>query len=290
MKKLFKDLFIDSIAIIIGGIMYAAGLCIFIAPHGMLTGGASGIGIVINRFTGVPTGTLIFLINIPLFIAAFFICGKKYTLRTVYCCFLFSAVIDIFEIFVNYTYAGEKVVCALYGGILMGAGLFVILIRSIVTGGSDLLAYLIQRKYPAWSISTLVLVIDAIIVIAGAIVYKSADSALYSIILVIVLTLVLDTLLRGRTSGHVYFILSEKADEIREKIMSELERGVTSIDVKGGYTGKEKQMIMCAVGKRQAGFLKRLVFSVDPSAFVISAGAEGVYGDGFINLKKEDVF
>ena len=290
MKKLFKDLFTDSIAIIIGGILYAAGLCIFIAPHDMLTGGASGIGIIINHYTGIPTGTLIFLINIPLFIIAFFICGKKYTLRTVYCCFLFSAVIDAFEKIVNYSYTGEKGICALYGGILMGAGLFIILIRSIVTGGSDLLAYLIQRKYPAWSISTLVLVIDAIIVISGAIVYRSADSALYSIILVIVLTLVLDTLLRGRTSGNVYFILSEKSQEIRDRIMSELERGVTSIDVKGGYTGNQKQMIMCAVGKRQAGFLKRLVFSVDPNAFMISADAEGIYGDGFINLTKEDVF
>ena len=290
MKKLFKDLLTDSIAIIIGGILYAAGLCIFIAPHGMLTGGASGIAIVINHYTAIPTGTLIFLINLPLFVAAFFICGKKYTLRTVYCCFLFSAVIDAFEMLVRYSYTGEKVVCALYGGILMGAGLFVILTRSIVTGGSDLLAYLIQRKYPAWSISTLVLVIDAIIVIAGAIVYKSADSALYSIILTVVLTLVLDTLLRGRSSGHVYFILSEKSEEIRKKILSELDRGVTSIEVKGGYTGKEKQMIMCAVGKRQAGFLKRLVFSVDPNAFVISAGADSVYGDGFIKLTKEDVF
>lgn len=290
MKRLFRDLLSDSIAIIIGGILYAAGLCIFIAPHGMLTGGASGIGIVINHYTGISTGTLIFLINIPLFIAAFFICGKSYTLRTVYCCFLFSAVIDAFENIVSYSYTGEKVVCALYGGILMGAGLFIILVRSIVTGGSDLLAYLIQRKYPAWSISTLVLVIDAIIVIAGAIVYKSADSALYSIILVIVLTLVLDSLLRGRTSGNVYFILSEKSQEIGEKIMSELERGVTSVDVKGGYTGNKKQMLMCAVGKRQGAFLKRLVFSVDPNAFVISASAEGIYGDGFINHTKEDVF
>ena len=290
MKNLFKDLLIDSIVIIIGGILYAAGLCIFVAPHGMLTGGASGIGIVVNHYTDVPIGTVIFLVNIPLFAFAFFICGKKYTLRTVYSCLLFSAVIDIFEAFISYSYTGDRLLCALYGGILMGAGLYIILTRSIVTGGSDLLAYLIQRKYPAWSISTLVMIIDAVIVIIGAVAYRSADSALYSITLVIILTLVLNTLLRGRSSGSVYFILSERSDEIREKILSELERGVTSLDVKGGYTGKEKNMIMCAVKGRQAGFLRRLVYSVDPNAFVICAAADSIYGDGFINPEKEDVF
>lgn len=290
MKNLFKDLLADSIVIIIGGILYAAGLCIFIAPHNMLTGGASGIGIVVNHYTGIPTGTMIFLVNIPLFAFSFFICGKKYTLRTFYSCLLFSTVIDLFEAFISYSYTGDKLLCALYGGILMGAGLYVILTRSIVTGGSDLLAYLIQRKYPAWSISTLVMIFDAIVVIVGAIAYRSADSALYSITLVIILTLVLNTLLRGRSSGSVYFILSEKSDEIRKKILSELERGVTSIDVKGGYTGMEKNMIMCAVKGRQAGFLKRLVFAIDPNAFVISAAADSIYGDGFINPKKEDVF
>lgn len=290
MKNTLKDFLYDSLAIILGGILYAAGLCIFIAPHGMLTGGAGGIAIVINHYTDISTGTLIFLINIPLLIAAYFVCGKKYTLRTLYCCFLFSAVIDAFEMLVTLTYTGDKVVCALYGGMLMGAGLYIILTRSIVTGGSDLLAYIIQRKYPAWSISTLVMVIDVIIVLVGAAVYQSTDSALYSVMLIIVLTLVLDTLLRGRASGSVHFILSEKSDEIRTRILTELERGVTGIDVRGGYTGREQKMIMCAVTKRQAGFLRRIVFETDPAAFVITANADSVYGDGFIKPGKEDVF
>ena len=290
MKKLFKELLKDTLAIIPGGILYAAGLCIFTAPHGMLSGGASGIAVVINHFTDLPVGMLIFIINVPLIIASLFICGKTYTLRTLYCCFMFSAVIDVFASIVRYSYTGDKVVCTLYGGLLMGTGLYATLSRSVVTGGSDLLAYLIQRKYPVWSISSLVLIIDAIIVIIGAVLYKSADTALYSVMLVIILTLVLDSLLRGRASGTVYFILSEKSQKIQQKILSELDRGVTSLDVRGGYSGKEKQMIMCVVGKRQGGFLKRLVFSADPNAFVICTAADGVYGYGFVIPGKEDVF
>jgi len=290
MKKLLSDFLKDSIVIIIGAIAYAAGLCIFAAPSHMLSGGASGIATVINSFFGVGIGLGTFLVNVPIFIATYFICGKRYTLRTVWCCLLFSAVIDTFDALVAFEYVGDKLLCALYGGLLMGAGLYVIMMRSIVTGGSDLLAYLIQRKHPAYSISTLVMIIDGIIVIGGAIAYQSADSALYSVLLTIILTLTLDTLLRGRSHGGVHFILSQDADKIIERIDKELGRGATIIDAKGSYTGESKKMIMCAVSKRQSPYLRRIIYDVDPSAFVIIGNAESVYGEGFATVGKEDIF
>lgn len=290
MKKIVTDIFKDTFAILIGAVAYAAGLCIFAAPSHMLSGGASGIATVLNSFFGIGIGLGTFLVNIPIFIATFFMCGKRYTLRTVYCCFMFSAVIDAFDALVSYQYSGDKLLCALYGGLLMGAGLYVIMMRSIVTGGSDLLAYLIQRRYPAYSISTLVMVIDGLIVIGGALAYRSTDSALYSVLLTIILTLTLDTLLRGRSHGGVHFILSQKSDEIVKRIDKELERGATIIDVKGSYTNEHKQMIMCAVGKRQSGYLRKIVFDTDPNAFVIIGNAESVYGNGFVTPGKEDIF
>lgn len=290
MKKIFDDILKDTVAIIIGAIAYAAGLCIFAAPSHMLSGGASGIATVVNSFFGLGIGLGTFIVNIPIFIATFIICGKRYTLRTVYCCFAFSAVIDVFDMLVSYEYAGDKLLCALYGGLLMGAGLYVIMMRSIVTGGSDLLAYLIQRKHPAYSISALVMIIDGVVVIGGAIAYQSADSALYSVLLTIILTLVLDTLLRGRSHGGVYFILSEKTEEIISKIDKELGRGATIIDAKGSYTGENKKMIMCAVSKRQSGYLRKIVYDTDPKAFVIIGNAESVYGEGFATVGKEDIF
>ncbi len=290
MKKFVTDIFKDTFAIIVGAVFYAGGLCIFAAPSHMLSGGASGIATVANSFWGIGIGLGTFIINIPIFIATFIMCGKKYTLRTIYSCFLFSAVIDTFDALVNFEYSGDKLLCALYGGLLMGAGLYVIMMRSIVTGGSDLLAYLIQRKHPAYSISTLVMIIDGVVVIGGALAYRSTDSALYSVLLTIILTLTLDTLLRGRAHGGVHFILSDNADEIVKRIDKELERGATIIDARGSYTGEAKQMIMCAVGKRQSGYLRKIVFETDPNAFVIIGNAESVYGNGFVLPGKEDIF
>lgn len=290
MKKFISEILKDTFAIVIGAVVFSAGLCIFAAPSQMLSGGASGIATVLNSFFGLGIGIGTFLVNLPIFAAAFFICGKRYTLRTIYCCFLFSAVIDAFDTLVSFEYSGDKLLCALYGGLLMGAGLYVILMRSIVTGGSDLLAYLIQRRHPAYSISTLVMIIDGIIVVGGAIAYRSTDSALYSVLLTIILTLTLDTLLRGRAHGGVHFILSENADEIIKRIDKELGRGATVIDVKGGFTNEPKKMIMCAVGKRQSGYLRKIIFDTDPAAFVIIGNAESVYGNGFVTPTKEDIF
>ncbi len=290
MKNFAKNIFKDSIAVIIGALFYSAGLCIFAAPSHMLSGGATGIATVLNSFFGIGIGLGIFLINIPIFAATFFICGKYYALRTVYCCFLSSTIVDVFDALVDFEYSGDKLICALYGGLLMGAGMYVVMMRSIVTGGSDLVAYLIQRKRPAYSISTLVMIIDALVVIGGALAYRSADSALYSVLLIIILTLTLDTLLRGRSHGGVHFILSQKPNEIIKKIADELNRGATIIDVKGSHTGDKKQMIMCAVGKRQSGVLRKLVFDTDPSAFVIIGNAESVFGNGFVTPGKEDIF
>lgn len=290
MKKTVFSFFNDIFCVIIGGALFGFGLNAFVIPHDFLTGGAGGIAIIINRFFGLPTGTGFFLINIPLFIAAVFVCGKKYTIRTVYCCFLYSAVIDAVAIFIKYQFMGDRLLCAIYGGIFMGLGLYIIMLRSIVTGGSDLAAYLIQQKHPAYSIGTVILAIDAVIVIFGAIVYKSVESALYSVLLIAVLTLTLNTLLRGRMSGTLYFIFTKDPDKVAGMIIKTLDRGVTKLNAQGGYTNQDTQVLMCAVGKRQAATLKKLVYECDESAFVIVAPADSVLGKGFTFPRKEDIF
>lgn len=290
MKKTVFGFLKDIVCVIIGGTFFGFGLNAFVLPHSFLTGGAGGIAIILNRFFGVPTGTGFFIINIPLFIAAAFIVGKRHTLRTVYSCFLFSSVIDVIAVFIKYQFTGDRLVCAIYGGIFMGLGLYIIMLRSIVTGGSDLAAYLIQQKHPAYSISTVIMAIDAVIVIFGAIIYKSVESALYSVLLIAVLTLTLNTLLRGRTSGTLYFIFTKTPEIVAEAILKNLDRGVTKITAEGGYTKKDTKMLMCAVGRRQSPLLKQIVFECDDSAFVVVAPADSVFGNGFTLPRKEDIF
>lgn len=277
-----KDFLKDTFAIITGSIIFASGLCIFAYPSDILTGGAGGIAMLIKAITGIPLGTGILIVNIPLIIASFFICGKKYTLRTLYCVVLFSLITDLFETLVPYRYSSNTLVCAIYGGILTGLGLYTVMARGIVTGGSDLLAYMIQLSQPHRSIGTLVLIIDGVIILLGALYYGSVETALYSMTLIIIMTLVLDNRLQGRTQGNLHFIFTQNPDAVKNQITNVLDRGFSVVSVTGGYTGQSREMILCAVSLRESPILRRLVFEADADAFIIIGDVESVYGNGFI--------
>lgn len=282
-----KNFLKDTAVLILGGAIFAAGLCIFASPAGILTGGAGGVAIILNSLTGLPLGTGILLVNIPLLIASFFICGKKYTFRTLYAVIIFSFVIDAFEFAVSFRYTADPLLSTLYGGILTGLGLYTVMSRSLVTGGSDLLALLIQRLRPGKTIGTLVLIIDGFVVLAGALVYKSLETALYSMALIIIMTLVLDNMLHGRTQGDIHFIFTSEPETVKRRIKDELDRGFSVINVYGGYTGDSKELILCAVSLRESVLLRRLVFESDERAFIIIADANRVCGNGFT---KEEMF
>ena len=290
MKKFLKDFILDTFVLIVGGVAFAAGLCIFAAPAHILTGGASGLAIVANGLWGLPMGAVIFALNVPLIIASFAVCGRRYTVRTLYAVVMFSAVIDVFEFLVPYQYDGEPLLCAIYGGLLTGLGMYIIMTRSIVTGGSDLLAYIIQRRHPGRSMGALLMAIDGAVVLIGALYYKSVDTALYSMALIILLTLTLDALLRGRTQDSMLLILTDKQAEVREFIDKELERGCTVLSGRGGYKGDPRDVIMCAVSLRQSHLLRRRVFEIDENAFIVIAGADHVYGNGFARPSGEEIY
>lgn len=285
-----KNFLKDTAALILGSTVFAAGLCIFAYPLNMLTGGAGGIGIIINKLFGLPVGQAIILVNLPLFAAAFFVCGKKYTAKTVYSTVLFSAVIDIFEYAVPARYTNDPLLSAVFGGILTGFGMYIVLARSLVTGGSDLLAYIIQRIRPGKSINSLILVIDGIVVILGALFFKSFETALYSVLLIIMMTLVMGNQLRGRNQGAVFLIFSSDPESIKQIITSRLDRGYSVANVQGGHGGDTRKLIICAVGLKESAILRRLIFEADSNAFVIIGDATSICGNGFITPTKEEIF
>lgn len=285
-----KNFLKDTASLIAGGTVFAAGLCVFSAPNGILTGGASGIAIILGSLFKIPLGLGIIIVNIPVLIAAFFVCGKRYTLKTLYAVVLFSAVIDIFELLVPARYGENPLLGAIYGGILTAIGLFIVMKRSIVTGGSDLLAYIIQRVRPGRQMGTLLLIIDGVIAALGAVIYRSFETALYSMVLIIILTMTLNTLLSGRTQGAVHFIFSQEIQNIKECIDKELGRGCTVICARGGYNDDPRDIVMCAVNLRESVLLRRRVFEIDDKAFIIIADAARVCGNGFLKPEKEEIF
>ena len=285
-----KNFFKDTAALIFGSAVFAAGLCIFASPCDILTGGAGGIGIIINKLFGIPVGRAIILVNLPLFTAAFFICGKRYTLKTVYSTVLFSAVIDIFEYLVPVRFSDDPLLSAVFGGILTGFGMYIVLARSLVTGGSDLLAYIIQRLRPGKSIDFLILVIDGVIVMLGAVLFKSFATALYSVLLIIMMTLVMGNQLRGRNQGAVFLIFSSSPQSIKNIITERLDRGYSVANVQGGHGGDTRELIICAVGLKESAVLRRLIFEADQNAFVIIGDAAAVCGNGFVTPTNEEIF
>lgn len=287
---MIKNFLKDTAALVLGGIVFAAGLCIFAAPNEILSGGASGVAIILDSLYGLPIGVGTMLINIPLLIATFFVCGRRYALRTAYAVVLFSSVIYVFELCVPVSYNGDPLLCAVFGGILIAIGMFTVMLRSIVTGGSDLLAYIIQRVRPGKSMGTLLLIIDGVVVILGAVVFRSLEAGLYSVALTIITTLTLNSLLAGRAHGAVLFIFSDETERIKSCIDSELGRGCTLLSGRGGYNGDPRDVVMCAVNLRESVLLRRRVFEIDEKAFVIIAGASRVCGNGFLKPQKEEIF
>ena len=279
-----KNFLKDTASLIAGGTVFAAGLCVFAAPNDILTGGASGIAIILGSLFKIPLGLGIIIVNIPVLIAAFFVCGRRYTFKTLYAVVLFSAVIDIFELLIPARYGDNPLLGAIYGGILTAIGLFIVMKRSIVTGGSDLLAYIIQR------VRTLLLIIDGVIAALGAVIYRSLETALYSMVLIIILTMTLNTLLSGRAHGAVHFIFSQEIQNIKECIDKELGRGCTVICARGGYNDDPRDIVMCAVNLRESVLLRRRVFEIDDKAFIIIADAARVCGNGFLKPEKEEIF
>lgn len=285
MKSFLKD----TAALLLGGGIFAAGLVLFAAPCSILTGGAGGIAIIINKLTGLSTGVSILLVNLPLFLAAFFVCGRKYTLKTLWSTVVFSLIITVFERLFSFGYTSDPLLSAVFGGILTGFGMYILLSRSIVTGGSDLAAYIIQRLHPEKSIDFLILVIDGVIVLAGALLFKSIDTALYSTLLIIMMTLVMGSQLRGRYQCFVFLIISQSPEKIQELITDRLERGYSVANVRGG-TGASRKLIICAVSAKERALLRKLIFDCDPLAFVIISQAQSVCGNGFIIPSGEEIF
>ncbi len=188
----------DTVYLITGSIVFSIGFCIFALPNNLLTGGAGGLAMILNSLTGLAVGTGVLLINIPLLIWSLKICGRGYTIKTLYSISVFSTTIDLFEIAINYRFTSSIVISALCCGVFTGIGMYILLSRALVTGGSDLLAYLINKKNPKRAIGTLIFIIDTSIILMGAFIYKSVSSTVFSVVLIFVMSTILNFLLEKK--------------------------------------------------------------------------------------------
>ena len=228
-------------------------------------------------------------LNIPIFIWAIVEIGYKLVGKTMIATVFVSVAIDLLAKVIP-AYTGDQMLAALFGGILEGIGLSLVFIRGGTTGGSDLVARLLGRRLRNLSMGKLMLGIDLTVVLSSAFVYKSIESALYAIITIFVSTRLIDAILYGTDigTGKLLFIMSAKNNEIAQDILTDMDRGVTVLKSRGAYSGREGEVLLCALRRYEVVKVKDIVRSHDKNAFMIVGDAGEISGEGFREVKPED--
>ena len=277
--------YVDYLFIFMGtGIMALAIQCIF-EPIGLVTGGFSGIAIIIRKMTagivegGVPLWLTNLALNVPVFIAALIIKGRKFLGRTVIGTVLLSFWLYVIPQ-VDLT-QGDYMLSAVFGGVITGIGIGFVLLAKATTGGTDMVSALIQKYVRHYSVVQILQVIDGMVVLAGLYVF-GLKPALYAIVAIFITSKVSDALMEGMKYSKAAFIITDYYKEIADAIMTQLDRGLTGLDATGMYSGDKKTVLYCVVSKKEIVELKDIVAKIDPKAFLIVTDAREVFGEGFL--------
>lgn len=267
-----------------GTFFMAVGINVIYEPLSMVTGGFSGIGILVKKLTqtarwsGIPVGMTTLLLNIPLFVWGYCQKGKAFVKKTVYaasCFSFFLLIVPTFDIVKQ-----DYLMAALVGGLLNGTGIGLVFSQGASTGGSDLLSVLTAKILPGFSASERLILIDTLIVAAGVFIF-GLEIGLYAVVAVFVTGKVSDAILDGLKFAKIAYIISDHPEEISEHILRELGRGLTGLEGQGMYSEKHKMVLMCVVPKKEAVLLKDIVKNADHEAFLILSEAKEVLGEGF---------
>lgn len=284
-----KPLWLEYLMIIVGtGLMSLAINSVFDAS-GMVTGGFSGIAIIIKAWTkglvngGIPLWVTNCVLNIPLFFIAWRVKGFSFIKKAILGEVSLSVWLAIQPVF--HLAGDDLLLAALYGGVIQGVGIGLVFLGGGTTGGTDMMAAIIQKFLQHYSISQIMQIIDGAVVIVGMYVF-GIHKALYAIIAVYLVTKVSDGLIEGLKFSKAVYIITEKPKEIAEMIMEDLDRGATGINAKGMYSGQDKLMLFVVVNKKEIVMLKEKVDKIDPQAFVIVTDAREVHGEGFIEKNR----
>ena len=282
-----KPWYLEYILIIVGtGLMGTAITSCFDAA-GMVTGGFSGIAILVKSWTnglygdGIPLWFTNLALNVPLFILATKIKGFDFVKKAL----LGDLSLTIWlAILPEWKLSVDLLLVALYGGLLQGIGIGFVFLGGGTTGGTDLLAAIIQKYLKQYSIAQVMQFVDGAVVIVGMYVF-GVERALYAIIAVFLVTKVSDGIIEGLKFSKSVYIVTDKPDEVARMVIEDMDRGITGISAKGMYSGEDKLMLFCVVGKKELVQLKEKIDEIDEKAFVIVGDAREVHGEGFIEKK-----
>lgn len=278
-SKTAKQIFLDYVIIFAASILYAVGVSLFVDPNNLAPGGVTGIAIILNRMIPLETGTLILLINIPIIFLGMYKFGIRFIISTIFAIAMTSFFTNMLASFGPAT--NDVLLAALAGGVMIAVSVGIIFKRGATTGGTDIIIKCLRLKFPHLKTGRLFFILDAIVVIISAFVFRDVDSALYAAITVVVTSLVMDVVLYGRDGAKLLYIISDHSTTITDRLLAELDIGVTHLNGTGAYSGKEKQIIMCVVRKPLEPRVEEIVKEEDEDAFMIITSATEIFGEGY---------
>lgn len=277
-QQKYYPLIRDYLMILLGALITGTSYTYFFIPNNIAPGGITGVATVLNYLIGwPPVGTLSFLLNIPLFLLGYKTGGKRFVFRSFTAMMFLSLFIDILP---GDPITDDSMLASLFGGILMGLGLGMVLRAGATTGGTDLAAQMVHGRFSFISVGTFLFGIDCLVILLAGVVFD-VQAALVALIALYVSTKMMDVVIKGWNTAQQMMIISDRAPEIARRIISEMDRGATFIEATGAYTGEKRGMIYCVVTRAQILQVKSIVGSVDPHAFITVSDAHEVMGEGF---------
>ena len=269
----------ETIEIVIGCLLMAAGTSLFLLPNQLSSGGFAGISTIVYYLFGLPLGTTMLILNIPLIILTIIRVGKETAIKGIIGTIVLSVFIDILEKFGALT--EDRLLACIYGGILIGLGTAIVLKANASTGGTDLLTYIICSYKPHYRASNLIVIIDIAIVVLNVIFFREIEIGLYSAIAIYLSGKMIDVVFEGIYFTKTMFIVSSKYKEIAQEIGQKLDRGSTAVYAKGMYTREKKMMLWCVASRGEVAKIKQIAQEIDPRSFIVISSAREVWGKGF---------
>ena len=283
MKK-NKDILIQYIGLIIACMIMAVGLNMFLVPKTIAPGGLSGLSVVISKLTGFPVSNILFTISTPLLLFSVKILGKKDAIKTFIGMAILTLSLKVTEPLSTISLTDNTLLAAISGSILVGLSLGILFRIDASTGGTDLIALMLNRIIPSIPVSKCLSMIDGTVVVLAGVVNMNFETGLYSAIALYIMVKIIDTITAGFDYAKAFFIITEKKDVLQEAII-ELNRGITILDAKGGYTNEDKNVMLVVVNqKKQEGALKKMVKELDEKSFIIVTDVYEVLGKGFKSI------
>lgn len=283
MNKKTVDKVIEALMINVGIILIALGLIWFLEPNTIAPGGVTGLAIVVERLTGVPIYITNLIINVPLFIMGIVVLGKGAGVKTAYGTLGLSGFLILLANieFTNSPATADPLLASIFGGVIVGIGIGLLFKVGGSTGGTDLAGAILNKFFPSLSAAKLMMFVDICVIVLAGIVSGKVETALYSSVCLYVMVKAADFIVEDLNYSKSFYIISRKSEEISERIIKELERGVTALQGKGMYSGEQKDVLMCVVNRAQVQKVKNIVREIDPEAFVMLNTTHEVLGEGF---------